>query len=79
MFLLLASDCVAGRGSPEDDEKIVSTLYAPAKLEQMIHRGKWHDANSVAGGCLYYFRFLAPLRKVEKALIKRFQPVIAPR
>jgi ADP-ribose pyrophosphatase len=62
MFLLLASDCVAGQASPEDDEKIVSTLHAPAKLEQMIHKGKLRDAKSVAG-LLYYFRFIAPPRK----------------
>jgi ADP-ribose pyrophosphatase len=62
MFLLLASDCVAGQASPEDDEKIVSTAYAPAKLEQMIHKGKLRDAKSVAG-LLYYFRFIAPPRK----------------
>jgi len=74
MFLLLASDCVAGQASPEDDEKIVSTLYEPAKLEQMIHRGELHDAKSVAG-LLYYFRFLAaPMRKtapIRKATKKR--------
>jgi ADP-ribose pyrophosphatase len=62
MFLLLASDCVAGPASPEEDEKIISTLYEPAKLEQMIHKGKLHDAKSVAG-LLYYFRFIAPIRK----------------
>jgi len=65
MFLLLASGCVAGQASPEDDEKIVSTLYEPAKLEQMIHRGKLHDAKSIAG-LLYYFRFLAPKRSGKK-------------
>ncbi|HLZ11982.1 MAG TPA: NUDIX hydrolase [Candidatus Acidoferrum sp.] len=65
MFLLLASDCVAGQASPEDDEKIVCTLHEPAKLEQMIHRGKLHDAKSVAG-LLYYFRFLAPKRRNKK-------------
>jgi hypothetical protein len=62
---LLASDCVAGQASPEDDEKIVCTLYAPAKLEQMIHRGKLHDGKSVAG-LLYYFRFLEPKRRNRK-------------
>src|SRR5579859_4542957 len=58
MFLLLASDCVAGQASPEDDEKIVCTLHEPAKLEGMIKRGKLRDAKSVAG-LLYYFRFLS--------------------
>jgi ADP-ribose pyrophosphatase len=65
MFVLLASDCVAGPASPEDDEKIVCTVYEPAKLEQMIHKGKLHDAKSVAG-LLYYFRYLAPKRRHRK-------------
>ena len=73
MFLLLASDCVAGQASPEDDEKIISTLYDPAKLEQMIHRGKLHDAKSVAG-LLYYFRYLAPIRKTAPKPRHRKKP-----
>jgi len=73
MFLLLASDCVAGQASPEDDEKIISTLYDPAKLEQMIHRGKLHDAKSVAG-LLYYFRYLAPIRKTAPKPKHRKKP-----
>jgi ADP-ribose pyrophosphatase len=59
MFLLLASDCVPGPASPEDDEKIISAVYSPQKLEQMIGAGKLRDAKSVAG-LLYYFRFVAP-------------------
>jgi ADP-ribose pyrophosphatase len=62
MFLLLAEDIVPGPASPEDDEKIVSAVYSPQKLEQMIHSGKLHDAKSIAG-LLYYFRFIAPQRK----------------
>ena len=58
MILLLASDCVAGQASPEDDEKIVSKIYTASKLEGMIKRGKLRDAKSVAG-LLYYFRFLS--------------------
>ena len=73
MFLLLASDCVAGQASPEDDEEIISTLYDPAKLEQMIHRGKLHDAKSVAG-LLYYFRYLAPIRKTAPKPKHRKKP-----
>jgi ADP-ribose pyrophosphatase len=65
MFLLLAEDVKAGPASPEDDEKIVSAVYSPQKLEQMIHAGKLHDAKSVAG-LLYYFRFLAPKRRKRK-------------
>src|SRR5215470_2344258 len=65
MFLLLASDCQPGAASPEDDEKIVSAVYAPKKLEQMIHSGKLHDAKSIAG-LLYYFRFIAPRFKPRK-------------
>ena len=57
MFLLLASDCVPGPPSPEDDEKIISAIYSPTKLEQMIRAGKLHDAKSIAG-LLYYFRFI---------------------
>ena len=62
MFLLLASDCVPGQASPEDDEKIVSAVYTPKKLEQMIHSGELKDAKSIAG-LLYYFKFLAPKRR----------------
>ena len=58
MFLLLAEDVEPGPASPEDDEKIVSAVYSPKKLEQMIHSGKLHDAKSIAG-LLYYFRFIA--------------------
>ena len=65
MFLLLASDVVEGEASPEEDEKIVSAIYEPAKLEQMIAKGKLHDAKSIAG-LLYYFRFIAPIRKATK-------------
>ena len=65
MFLLLAEDVKPGPASPEDDEKIVSAVYAPSKLEQMIHSGKLHDAKSIAG-LLYYFRFIAPKRRKQK-------------
>lgn len=65
MFLLLASDVVEGKASPEEDEKIVSAIYEPAKLEQMIAKGKLHDAKSIAG-LLYYFRFIRPIRKAAK-------------
>jgi len=65
MFLLLASDCVPGPASPEDDEKIISAVYSPAQLEQMIRAGKLHDAKSIAG-LLYYFRFIAPRRGKRK-------------
>ena len=67
MFLLLASDVVEGQASPEEDEKIISAVYEPAKLEQMIERGELHDAKSVAG-LLYYFRFMAyPKTKHNKS------------
>ncbi|HJZ64019.1 MAG TPA: NUDIX hydrolase, partial [Candidatus Acidoferrum sp.] len=49
MFLLLALDCVPGPASPEDDEKIISAVYSPAKLERIIRAGKLHDAKSIAG------------------------------
>ena len=65
MFLLLAQDIVPGPASPEDDEKIVSAVYSPQKLEQMIHSGKLRDAKSIAG-LLYYFRFLEPKRRKRK-------------
>ena len=65
MFLLLASDCVPGPPSPEDDEKIISAVYSPQKLEKMIRAGKLNDAKSVAG-LLYYFRFIAPKRRERK-------------
>ena len=59
MFLMLATGCGPGQASPEDDEKIVSAIYARPKLEQMIHSQKIRDAKTIAG-LLYYFRFLAP-------------------
>jgi ADP-ribose pyrophosphatase len=65
MYLILALDVIPGPASPEDDEKIISAVYAPGKLEQMIHSGKLHDAKSVAG-LLYYFRFLAAKRRPRK-------------
>lgn len=65
MFLLLASDVVPGPPSPEDDEKIISAIYTPKKLEQMIHSGELKDAKSIAG-LLYYFKFLAPKRRPRK-------------
>jgi ADP-ribose pyrophosphatase len=65
MFLLLASDVQSGTASPEDDEKIVSAVYTPQKLEQMIHSGKLRDAKSIAG-LLYYFRFLMPKGRTHK-------------
>ena len=65
MFLLLASDCVPGPASPEDDEKIISAVYSPAKLEQMIGAGKLHDAKSIAG-LLYYFRYIAAKERNSK-------------
>ena len=65
MYLILALDVILGPASPEDDEKIVSATYTAAKLEQMIHSGKLHDAKSVAG-LLYYFRFLAPKQRARK-------------
>ena len=65
MYLMLASDCAPGPASPEDDEKIISAVYTPKKLEQMIHSGELKDAKSIAG-LLYYFKFLAPKRRVRK-------------
>ena len=65
MFLLLATDCQPGQATPEDDEKIVSAVYSPRKLEQMIRAGKLHDAKSIAG-LLYYFRFIASKRRTRK-------------
>jgi ADP-ribose pyrophosphatase len=62
MFLLLASDVRPGQASPEEDEKIISAIYSPKQLEEMIRLGKLHDAKSIAG-LLYYFRFLASKRK----------------
>lgn len=65
MFILLATGCQPGAASPEEDEKIVSAVYEPRKLEQMIHSGKLHDGKSIAG-LLYYFRFLAPAQQRRK-------------
>ncbi len=66
MFLLLASDVVEGEASPEEDEKIISAIYEPAKLEQMIARGELRDAKSIAG-LLYYFRFMSSTKTKQKA------------
>jgi ADP-ribose pyrophosphatase len=66
MFLLLASDVVAGQANPEEDEKIISAVYEPAALEAMIGRGELHDAKSVAG-LLYYFRFISSTKTKQSA------------
>ncbi len=74
MFLLLASDVVEGEASPEEDEKIISAVYEPAKLEQMIGRGELRDAKSIAG-LLYYFRFIASTKIKQKQKKKSRKPV----
>jgi hypothetical protein len=53
---------VPGPALPEEDEKIISAVYSPKQLEEMIRLGKLHDAKSIAG-LLYYFRFLASKHK----------------
>jgi 8-oxo-dGTP pyrophosphatase MutT (NUDIX family) len=77
MFLLLASDVVEGQASPEEDEKIISAIYEPSKLEQMIGRGELHDAKSVAG-LLYYFRFISST-KAKQGAKKRVRKTSAKR
>jgi len=57
MFLLLAEGFTAGKAQPEEDEKIVSRAYNRKELEEMIRKGKLHDAKSIAG-ILFYLRFL---------------------
>ena len=69
MFLLLASDVAPGQANPEEDEKIISAVYEPAKLEQMIGRGELHDAKSVAG-LLYYFRYMTSTKTKQIATKK---------
>lgn len=58
MFILLAQGLTKGRATPEEDEKITTRVFTPAKLLQMIHGRKLRDAKSIAA-LLYYFRFLA--------------------
>jgi ADP-ribose pyrophosphatase len=65
MFLLLAEGLTAGEAEPEEDEKIISRAYNRRKLEEMIRSGKLRDAKSIAG-ILYYFRFLAPQKRLRK-------------
>ena len=58
MYLLLAEGLTLGKAEPEDDERIVARPYTCRQLEQMIRKGKLHDAKTIAG-LLYYLRYLA--------------------
>ena len=58
MYLLLAEGLTPGKAEPEDDEKIVARPYTCKQVEQMIRKGKLHDAKTIAGA-LYYLRYLA--------------------
>ena len=58
MYILLAEGVSSGKAEPEEDEKITVRAFTRRELDNMIHRGKLHDAKSVAG-ILYYLRFLA--------------------
>ena len=58
MYILLAEGVTVGEAEPEDDEQITSRAFTRRELDSMIHRGRLHDAKSVAG-LLSYFRFLA--------------------
>jgi ADP-ribose pyrophosphatase len=58
MYILLAEGLTLGEAEPEEDERIEVKAYTRKELEQMIRRGKLHDAKSIAG-LLYYFRFLS--------------------
>jgi len=58
MYLLLAEGLTPGQAEPEDDEKIVARPYTCKQVEQMIRKGKLHDAKTIAG-VLYYLRYLA--------------------
>jgi ADP-ribose pyrophosphatase len=58
MYLLLAEGLTPGKAEPEDDERIVARPYTGKQLEQMIRRGKLHDAKTISG-VLYYLRYLA--------------------
>jgi ADP-ribose pyrophosphatase len=58
MYLLLAEGLTPGKAEPEDDEKIVALPYTWKQVEQMIRKGKLHDAKTIAG-VLYYLRYLA--------------------
>ena len=62
MFILLAEGLTAGEAEPEEDEKIISRVFAREQLEDMIRSGKLRDAKSIAG-ILYYFRFLSPQKR----------------
>ena len=63
MFILLAEGLTAGQAQPEEDEKIISRAYNRKQLEEMIRSGKLRDAKSIAG-ILFYFRFLAPPKRL---------------
>ena len=65
MFILLAEGLTPGEAQPEEDEKIISRVYKPKQLEEMIRSGKLRDAKSIAG-ILFYFRFLAPPKRFGK-------------
>lgn len=58
MYMLLAEGLTRGAAHPEPDERITAKAYRPKELQEMIRRGKLHDAKSIAG-LLFYFRFLS--------------------
>jgi ADP-ribose pyrophosphatase len=65
MYILLAEGVTPGEAEPEEDEKITAKAFTTTELEDMIRRGKLHDAKSIAG-ILYYLRFLGSKTKAKK-------------
>jgi len=62
MFVFAAMRLTPGKTKFDDDERIEPRPFTLKVLLQMIHRGKIHDAKSVAG-ILYYSRFIASIGK----------------
>jgi len=57
MYILLAEGLTPGKAQPEEDEKIEVRSYNLKELKQMIHKGRLHDAKSIAA-ILYYLTFI---------------------
>jgi ADP-ribose pyrophosphatase len=57
MYILLAERLTPGQAQPEADENITWKAFRGKELQEMIRRGKLHDAKSIVG-LLYYLRFI---------------------
>lgn len=57
MHIVQAEDLTEGEAQPEEDERIEVRIFSVQQLKQMMRRGRFHDAKTIAA-LLYYFTFL---------------------